>query len=145
MRQGIPLDDEDRWPWLQTIADWIGEQEAAGRSAVVACSALKRSYRDLLSSGHPSVWFAHLTAPPDELDRRLRARPGHFMPASLLPSQLATLQPLEADEPGAVFDDAGGVEHVVANITAALPPTPDTDPTSAPTTTDETTGTRPTP
>jgi hypothetical protein len=63
------------------------------------------------------------------------------MPASLLPSQLATLQPLEADEPGAVFDDAGGVENVVANITAALPPTPDTDPTAAPTTTDTTTGT----
>jgi gluconokinase len=141
MRQGIPLEDDDRWPWLQTIADWIGEHEANGRSAVVACSALKRSYRDLLSSGHPSVWFAHLTAPPDELDRRLRSRPGHFMPASLLPSQLATLQPLEADEPGAVFDDAGGVENVVANITAALPPTPDTDPTAAPTTTDTTTGT----
>jgi gluconokinase len=121
MRQGIPLDDDDRWPWLSAIADWIGEQEAAGRSAVVACSALKRSYRDLLSSGHPSVWFAHLTAPDAELDRRLRNRPGHYMPASLLPSQLRTLQPLERDEPGQAFDDAGGVEDVVAKVTAAMP------------------------
>jgi len=121
MRQGIPLDDDDRWPWLRKIADWIGEQEAAGNSAVVACSALKRSYRDLLADGHPSVWFAHLTAPEAELDRRLRNRPGHYMPASLLPSQLETLQPLEADEHGETFDDAGGVEDVVRQVTAAMP------------------------
>jgi gluconokinase len=121
MSHGVPLDDDDRWPWLQAIADWIGAREAAGESAVVACSALKRSYRDLLCAGHPSVWFAHLTAPEAELDRRLRHRPGHYMPASLLPSQLATLQPLEPDEPGAAFDDAGGAEHVVDQITAAMP------------------------
>ena len=124
MRQGIPLDDDDRWPWLQAIADWIGEQEAEGTSAVVACSALKRSYRDLLASGHPSVWFAHLTAPEAELDRRLRNRPGHYMPASLLPSQLQTLQPLQPDESGQAFDDAGGVEDVVARIVAAMPRPP---------------------
>jgi gluconokinase len=124
MRQGIPLDDDDRWPWLGAIADWIGENEAAGHSAVVACSALKRAYRDLLSSGHPSVWFAHLTAPDAELDRRLRNRPGHYMPASLLPSQLQTLQPLQPDEPGAAFDDAGGVEDVVARVRDAMPRPP---------------------
>ena len=124
MRQGIPLDDDDRWPWLHAIADWIGEHEAAGHSAVVACSALKRSYRDLLCSGHPSVWFAHLTAPEAELDRRLRNRPGHYMPASLLPSQLQTLQPLQPDESGQAFDDAGGVEDVVARVAAAMPRPP---------------------
>jgi len=127
MRQGVPLDDDDRWPWLQAIADWIGERETAGENAVVACSALKRSYRDLLGSGNPSVWFAHLTAPPEELDRRLRNRPGHYMPASLLPSQLQTLQPLEPDEPGTVIDDAGGVEAVVAHILDVMPRLPGTD------------------
>jgi gluconokinase len=132
MRQGIPLNDDDRWPWLSAIADWIGEQEAAGRSAVVACSALKRSYRDLLCGGHPSVWFAHLTAPEAELDRRLRNRPGHYMPASLLPSQLQTLQPLEPDEPGQAFDDAGGVDDVVARVTAAMPRPPKATTSAAP-------------
>jgi gluconokinase len=127
MRQGVPLDDEDRWPWLQSIADWIGEREAAGENAVVACSALKRTYRDLLCSGNPSVWFAHLTASPEELDRRLRTRPGHYMPASLLPSQLQTLQPLEPDEPGTVIDDEGGADVVVAHILDVMPRLPGTD------------------
>ena len=62
MAAGTPLDDDDRWPWLRLIAAWIGEQEAAGRGAVVTCSALRRSYRDLLSDGHPSVRFVHLQA-----------------------------------------------------------------------------------
>ena len=127
MRQGIPLDDDDRWPWLQAVADWIDEREAAGENAVVACSALKRTYRDLLGSGNPSVWFAHLTAPAEELDRRLRTRPGHYMPASLLPSQLQTLQPLEPDEPGTVIDDEGGVDVVVAHILDVMPRLPGTD------------------
>jgi gluconokinase len=121
MAQGTPLDDDDRWPWLQAIADWIGEQEAAGTNSVVACSALKRSYRDLLCDGHPSVWFAHLTAPDAELERRMRNRAGHYMPASLLPSQLATLQPLEPDEPGRVIEDTGAIDDVVAQVTAAMP------------------------
>ena len=121
MREGVPLTDEDRWPWLRAIADWIGEQEAADRSAVVACSALRRVYRDLLRDGHPSVWFAHLVATEAVLTDRMRRRTGHYMPASLLPSQLATLQPLQPDEPGVAFDDAGGAEHVVDQITAAMP------------------------
>jgi gluconokinase len=140
MRQGVPLDDDDRWPWLQAIADWIGEREAAGESAVVACSALKRTYRDLLCSGNPSVWFAHLTAPPEELDRRLRDRPGHYMPASLLPSQLETLQPLQPDEPGTVIDDAGGVDVVVAHILDVMPRLPGTDAGTGAGTTESTTG-----
>src|SRR5688500_8429764 len=62
MRSGLPLDDDDRRPWLRSLADWIGEREQAGTSVVVTCSALKRSYRDVLRDGHPSVWFAHVAA-----------------------------------------------------------------------------------
>jgi gluconokinase len=71
MRDGIPLVDDDRWPWLQALADWIGAREAAGENAVVTCSALKRSYRELLRTGHPSVWFAHVDTSPDVLRERV--------------------------------------------------------------------------
>jgi gluconokinase len=107
MTAGIALDDDDRWPWLRRVAAWIGEQEAAGTSAVVTCSALKRSYRDLLRDGHPSVRFVHLLAPPDLIKSRVDARRGHYMPPSLLASQLATLEPLGADEPGIGVDTSG--------------------------------------
>jgi gluconokinase len=107
MTAGIPLVDEDRWPWLRTIAGWIGEQEAAGRSAVVTCSALKRSYRDLLREGHPSVRFVHLLAPRELVQARIDARRGHYMPPSLLGSQIATLEPLQPDEPGVEVDTSG--------------------------------------
>ncbi|NMH90950.1 gluconokinase [Pseudonocardia bannensis] len=102
MAAGHPLDDEDRRPWLRRIADWIGGQEAAGHDAVLTSSALKRRYRDLLRHGHPSVRFVHLTADPGVLAARVQNRPGHYMPASLLGSQLETLEPLQADEPGIV-------------------------------------------
>ena len=102
MRAGRPLDDADRAPWLRRIAGWIGEQEARGHDAVVACSALRRRYRDVLCDGHPSVRFAHLVADPVLVGRRLEARRGHFMPPSLLASQVATLEPLAEDEPGVV-------------------------------------------
>jgi gluconokinase len=112
MAAGTPLDDDDRWPWLRRIAAWIGEQEAAGRDAVLTCSALKRSYRDLLRDGHPSVRFVHLRAPRD--------RRGHYMPPSLLGSQLATLEPLDPDEPGFDVDTdrspADVAEEVLARI-----------------------------
>jgi gluconokinase len=117
MRSGHPLDDDDRWPWLRSIADWIGRQEAAGQSAVVTCSALKRAYRDLLGAGHPSVRFVHLDVPREVLEQRLGGRQGHYMPASLLDSQLATLQPLGADEPGFAVP-AGGPPDEVARLAA---------------------------
>jgi gluconokinase len=120
MRAGTPLDDEDRWPWLRTLAGWIGEREQTGRSVVVTCSALKRSYRDLLRDGHPSVWFAHVTADPDVLRDRLSSRAGHYMPPSLLDSQLAILQPLEADEPGAEISGAGSPAAVVDQLLTTL-------------------------
>ena len=100
MAAGTPLDDDDRWPWLRRVAAWIGEQEAAGRDAVVTCSALKRSYRDLLRDGHPSVRFVHLLAPPELIKTRVDSRRGHYMPPSLLASQLDTLEPLAPEEPG---------------------------------------------
>jgi gluconokinase len=120
MRSGTPLGDEDRWPWLRTLAAWIGEHEQAGTSTVVTCSALKRAYRDVLRDGHPSVWFAHVTADRELLSERVEHRTGHYMPSSLLESQLATLQPLQDDEPGASVSGAGAPEDVVAQLLAAL-------------------------
>ena len=120
MRAGHPLDDEDRWPWLRSLAAWIGEHERAGRSVVVTCSALKRSYRDLLRDGHPSVWFAHVTADPQLIRERMEHRTGHYMPPSLLDSQLATLEPLGDDEPGARVSGAGSPPSVVTELLAVL-------------------------
>jgi gluconokinase len=116
MRSGTPLTDEDRLPWLLTIAAWIGERETAGGGGVVACSALKRSYRDLLREGHPTVRFAFLTAPAAVLDRRLRDRQQHFMPAARLASQLADLEPLGPDEPGGIIDASAPSEQTAALV-----------------------------
>jgi gluconokinase len=120
MRSGVPLDDGDRWPWLRRLADWIGEHEQAGRSVVVTCSALKRSYRDLLRTGHPSVWFAHVTADAELIRERMGRRTGHYMPVALLDSQLAALEPLQDDEPGATVSGAGAPEVVVDELLSAL-------------------------
>ena len=120
MRSGHPLDDEDRWPWLRRLADWIGEHERAGKSVVVTCSALKRTYRDLLCEGHPSVWFAHVAADPELIRERMERRTGHYMPASLLDSQLAALEPLQPDEPGVTISGVDPPEIVVDELLAAL-------------------------
>ncbi len=120
MRSGRPLTDDDRWPWLRAIAGWIGDREAAGEDALVACSALRRAYRDLLRDGHPSVWFAHLLVSDAELRRRVERRRHAYMPASLLPSQLATLEPLEPDEPGVAVPADLPAARVVEAILAAL-------------------------
>ena len=114
MHAGHPLTDEDRWPWLQSISDWITTREQAGTGGVVTCSALKRSYRDLLRTGHPDVRFVCLTGGHEMLRQRLENRGGHFMPASLLQSQLDTLEPLEPDEPGGVVDAAQTPEQTEA-------------------------------
>lgn len=121
MAGGQPLTDEDRWPWLRALAAWIGEQEAAGSNAIVTCSALRRAYRDLLREGHPSVWFAHLVAPAETIAGRFDQRSGHYMPLSLLRSQLDTLEPLGPGEPGTVIDASVDVAEIVAGILAALP------------------------
>ena len=120
MRAGVPLQDEDRWPWLRAVGAWIGEREALGRSVVVTCSALKRSYRDLLREGRPAVRFCELVVPPDVLAERLARRSGHYMPASLLSSQLATLEDLWPDEPGFRVSTLGGPDAVVAEVLRRL-------------------------
>ena len=120
MRAGIPLTDDDRWPWLRSLAEWIGRHEREGRSAVVTCSALKRSYRDLLREGHPSVWFAHVTEDRNLIRSRIEHRTGHYMPASLLDSQLDTLEPLQPDEPGADVSGSGPPDAVTDELLADL-------------------------
>jgi len=100
MSAGTPLDDDDRWPWLESIRDWLTAQTRAGTPSVVTCSALKRTYRDVLRGAEGRVRFVHLTAAPDLLEERMSHRAGHFMPTTLLPSQLATLEPLGDDEDG---------------------------------------------
>ena len=120
MAAGVPLTDEDRLPWLEAIAAWIGDREAARESSIVTCSALRRDYRDLLRRGHPWVWFVHLVAPPEVLDDRLERRVGHFMPPSMLASQLATLEPLEADEPGTVLETDGPPDALAQRLVELL-------------------------
>jgi gluconokinase len=120
MRAGIPLDDADREPWLRGLAAWIGERERAGTSSVLTCSALRRRYRDLLRRGNASVFFAHVDVPEAVLAERLAQRTGHYMPASLLTSQLATLEPLQDDEPGITVAGTGSADEVVDDVLSVL-------------------------
>ncbi len=120
MASGTPLTDEDRWGWLQTLADRLREARTAGSSVVLTCSALRRRYRDLLRSGDDSVRFIFLAAPPALLQARVAARAGHFMPASLIDSQLATLEPPDADEQAWTIDANATPEAIVTDILARL-------------------------
>ncbi len=97
MKSGTPLTDEDRWPWLDIIAAWI-DTARAGRPGVVTCSALKRVYRDRLLAGRADVRLVYLHGSYDVIATRQAARQGHFMPASLIQSQFATLEEPGADE-----------------------------------------------
>ncbi|MDT9593975.1 gluconokinase [Nocardioides zeae] len=122
MSAGIALDDADREPWLDAIAQWL-EDRATTTGGVVTCSALKRAYRDRIAAATPVV-FVHLAGSREVIARRQASRPGHFMPASLLDSQFRTLEPLEADETGIVLDVGQPVDDLVAEAAeqiAALP------------------------
>lgn len=112
MRSGIALDDGDRAPWLQQISAELRQAAHQASTLVIGCSALKRSYRDLIRGADLEVTFIHLHGSRQLLTQRLHARPGHFMPASLLESQLNTLQMLEPDETGRVFDISSQPEDV---------------------------------
>ena len=101
MAAGHALDEADRWPWLALVSEWLGERPAGG---IIGCSALKRSYRDLIRSAAPDTVFIHVHGSREVLEKRMHERDGHFMPASLLDSQLATLEPLGDDEAGTVVD-----------------------------------------
>ncbi|MFJ6215814.1 gluconokinase [Streptomyces sp. NPDC092296] len=121
MSAGVPLDDADRQPWLEAIGRWLRRCDAAGGGGVVTCSALKRRYRDTLREASPGVFFLHLTADRALIADRLGHRSGHFMPPSLLDSQLATLEPLGPDEYGAELDAAPSTEELVAAAVRTVP------------------------
>jgi gluconokinase len=112
MASGEPLDDGDRWPWLDAVGAILAEAER-GDGAVVACSALRRAYRDRLRDACPAVTFLHLDGSRAVLASRAASRQDHFMPASLLDSQLATLEPLGGDERGCRIDVGAGVVDIV--------------------------------
>jgi carbohydrate kinase (thermoresistant glucokinase family) len=112
MAAGHPLDDADRQPWLRRIRDWIDDRERRGEPGIVTCSALKRSYRDILRDDH--VVFVYLHGSAEQLQARMTARQGHFMPPSLLESQLDTLEPPDPDEQ-ALQVDIGPSPAVQAN------------------------------
>ena len=119
MAAGIALTDADRQGWLATLADHLAAARNAGQGLVLSCSALKRSYRDILRRGVPDVMFVHLAGTRELLAARMSRRPGHYMPASLLDSQLAILEPPGADENARTFDVADSSESIVAALTAA--------------------------
>jgi len=122
MRAGIPLTDEDRQPWLRAIAGWMDERIAGGEPAVLGCSALKRSYRDLLLGGRPQAQMIFLAVDREVLARRLAARHGHFFPRQLLGTQLDALEPPEPDERVISVIPAGEPAETVASIIAVLWP-----------------------
>jgi len=114
MAAGQPLSDADRWPWLRQISTWIDARAAAGEPGVVTCSALRRAYREVLR--REGVRFVHLTGERDLLAQRMQDRSGHFMPPSLLDSQLATLEAPGADEVAITIDIALAPEAQVAGV-----------------------------
>ena len=120
MAAGIPLADADRWPWLDAIAHWTRQEASAGHSTIVTCSALRRAYRERLRQAATGTFFVHLSGSPELLAQRLSARSDHFMPASLLPSQLKTLEPLQDDEPGIVVDVGSDIDTIVAEVIGGL-------------------------
>ena len=111
MTAGEPLNDDDRYPWLQRVGEWLADHHDGG---VASCSALKRAYRDQLRAHCPRIEFLHLSGSAELIGRRLGARPHHFMPAALLRSQFDILEPLGADEPGVVVDISEDADAIVS-------------------------------
>lgn len=120
MSAGVPLSDDDRWPWLEEIARWIDDRAAAGRPAVIACSALKRSYRDVLR--RPGMAFVYLEGSAETISARLNARQGHFMAPELLASQLEALEPPANDEPSVTIrlEREQDPDQIVTEVVAAV-------------------------
>ena len=119
MAAGYPLSDEDRAPWLETLAEWTAERDAAGTPTLLSCSALRRSYRDVLRRGGPGTFFVHLVGDKGLLLERMSGRE-HFMPPSLLESQLDTLEPLGEDEAGMSVDVANPPGRIARMVLARL-------------------------
>ena len=120
MAAGIALTDADRQPWLQALGERLATARSQGLGLVLSCSALRRSYRDILRGGVADICFVHLQGERSLLVQRMVARSGHYMPASLLDSQLATLEPPDADEQALSFDIAQAPEAIVQAAIAAL-------------------------
>ncbi|WP_326770295.1 gluconokinase [Streptomyces sp. NBC_01591] len=120
MAAGRPLDDEDRRPWLLALADWIREATDSGQGGVMACSALERAYRDLFRRAGAGVWFLHLALDRATADQRVAGRVGHFMPARLVDSQYAALEPLRPDEPGMTVDAEAEPQAIVDEAANAV-------------------------
>lgn len=120
MRRGMPLDDADRAPWLAAIAGWIDGRLAAAEPGIVSCSALKRAYRRRIIGERAGVRLVYLKGARDLIARRLAARTGHFMPAALLDSQLATLEEPLAEERAVVVGIDGPPQEVVERVLAGL-------------------------
>jgi gluconokinase len=120
MRAGHPLTDDDRWPWLQAIADEIDRTCRAGQRAVIACSALKRAYRDVLVHGRNDVRIVFLNGTQDLIAERLAVRKGHFMPPELLTSQFKTLEPPQPGERPITVSIDAPVETIVDDIIRQL-------------------------
>ena len=118
MSAGLPLDDADRIPWLRAVGAWQDEHAATG--GVMSCSALRRNYRDVLREAAPDQVFVHLAGDREVVARRVAGRPGHFMPAALVDSQFATLEPLGADENGVTLDLDQPIDTLVEACVAAL-------------------------
>lgn len=118
MAAGKPLTDEDRWPWLRAVGSKLAA--ATGTGLVVACSALKRSYRDAIRAEAPETSFVYLHGSRELLSSRLSKREDHFMPAALLDSQLDTLEPLADDEAGVAVDVAGTPDAIVESAASAI-------------------------
>ena len=118
MAAGHPLTDEDRWPWLRRVGAALADADTTG--LVMACSALKLSYRELLSAVAPRSQFVLLDGPRTLLEERLSHRKGHFMPTALLDSQLTTLEQLKPDEPGFTVSIDATPDEIVADIRAKL-------------------------
>jgi gluconokinase len=122
MHAGIPLTDEDRQPWLRALTAWMDERIADGESAVVACSALRRSSRDTLLGGRPEARMIFLAVDREVADQRCAARPGHFFPEKLLNSQFDALQPPQPDETAVTVVPSEDLAEMVAAIIAVVQP-----------------------
>ena len=120
MHHGEPLNDEDRWPWLHAIAEWIDATRRAGGHGVVACSALKRAYRDVLIGARRDVRLVFLKGDRDLIARRIAARADHFMPTTLLESQFATLEEPQVDERAIVVSIVPHPREIVEAIVKEL-------------------------
>jgi carbohydrate kinase (thermoresistant glucokinase family) len=116
MASGIPLNDDDRWPWLEEVGKTLKNQS----NVVVACSALKRAYREKIREFEPQTRFVHLHGTRELLENRINSRADHFMPSSLLDSQISTLEPIEVDEKGREFDISNPVSQIVDEVIAWL-------------------------